>query len=201
VNTYLEQVRELGVQQGGDPLQQLVEQMRKLREHDYNPLMMRDTHVRRWAWAVPNDAALDAIAALSPIVEVGAGGGYWAKLLRERGATIDCYDAQPYPLFNYQVARSHVAVAKGGPERALRHHPDRTLLLCWPSYANPWAEQALELHRGEHVAYVGEGPGGCTGTDHFHELLDELCEEVQAVEIPQWPGLHDWLSIWRRRGS
>ena len=31
--------------------------------------------------------ALDAIAALGPIIEVGAGTGYWAALLQHRGAT------------------------------------------------------------------------------------------------------------------
>jgi hypothetical protein len=199
VNAYLQVATELGAVKD-DPLgEAMFRYFDKLREGNYHPELLRETHVRRWAWAIPNDEAIAAIAQLSPIVEIGAGGGYWASLLRQRGATIDCYDANPYPLFNYQVDRSHIAIAKGGPERALRHHPDRTLLLCWPSYAKPWSEEALELHRGEHVAYVGEGKGGCTGTDYFHDLLEERYEEVDAVAIPQWPGLHDWLSIWRRR--
>lgn len=200
MNAYLEVATNLGACEDDLTGEALVRYVRGIRESGYDPEFMRDTHVRRWAWAIPNDAAIYAIAQLSPIVEVGAGGGYWASLLRERGATIDCYDANPYPLFNCQVTRSHVAIAKGGPQRALRHHPDRTLFLCWPSYADPWAEEAVELHRGEHVAYIGEGPGGCTGTDYFHDLLEERYEQVDVVGIPQWAGLHDWLTTWRRRG-
>jgi hypothetical protein len=43
----------------------------------------------------PNQPALDSIAALSPIIEVGAGTGYWAALLRHAGADVVAYDEQP----------------------------------------------------------------------------------------------------------
>src|ERR1019366_9271626 len=45
----------------------------------------RSTMIDHYAYAIPNDAALDRLASLGPIVEVGAGAGYWAHLLRERG--------------------------------------------------------------------------------------------------------------------
>lgn len=161
----------------------------------------RDVLTKRFAWAVPTEEALAAIVELSPIVEVGAGSGYWAKLLRERGAKVAPYDIDPYPLLNSQVSYSHAAVAKGGPERALRHHPKRTLFLCWPSYAQDWAAEALDLHEGEHVVYIGEGDGGCTGNDRFHHLLYTLYEEISCIEIPRWFGLHDRLYVVRRRVS
>ena len=44
--------------------------------------------------------ALDAIAAVSPITEIGCGTGYWAALLRTRGVDVlafDMYGALPYP--------------------------------------------------------------------------------------------------------
>lgn len=52
--------------------------------------------VNKYSWAIPNDAALEAIAALGPIVEMGSGAGYWASLLRERGVDVVAYDAKPY---------------------------------------------------------------------------------------------------------
>jgi hypothetical protein len=161
-------------------------------------IQARDVLTKHFAWAVPDEEALAAVAELSPIVEVGAGSGYWAKLLRERGAKVAAYDRQPYPLFNSQISYSWVAMTKGGPQTALRDHPERTLLLCWPSYELDWAAQALELHRGEHMVYVGEGPGGCTANDRFHELLDAFYEEIRSIRIPQWFGLHDGLTIYRR---
>ena len=42
--------------------------------------------VQRFSWAVPSDDALDVIARYAPIVEMGAGSGYWAHLMRERDA-------------------------------------------------------------------------------------------------------------------
>ena len=39
--------------------------------------------------------ALDALAARSPLVEVGAGLGYWAHLLRRRGVPVQAYDSHP----------------------------------------------------------------------------------------------------------
>lgn len=159
--------------------------------------MARDVLTKRFAWAVPNEEALAALVKLSPIVELGAGSGYWAMLLRERGAQVTAYDRYPYPLFNGQISYSHSPVAKGGPDRALRHHPERTLFMSWP-YMNSMAADALKLHRGEHVAYIGEGLGGCTANEEFHLLLGLLYEEVDHVGIPRWMGLHDGLGIYRR---
>ena len=168
----------------------------------------RDTLTLQYAWAIPNDPALDAIAALSPIVEVGAGSGYWTKLLRERGARVVPYDKDPYPLFNPWIAQSYVAISKGGAHQALRHgREDWTLFLCWPPYERKavepkqrhMAEECLGLHRGEYVAYVGEGWGGCTASDGFYEILEDRYDLIEEVAIPQWYGLHDQLFIYQRK--
>eukprot|EP00752_Nemacystus_decipiens_P004170 g3813.t1 len=47
---------------------------------------------QRFAWAIPDERALRIIQHFSPIVEVGSGLGYWAKLLRSRGADVMAYD-------------------------------------------------------------------------------------------------------------
>ena len=36
-----------------------------------------------YAWAIPSDEAIHAIAELGPLLELGAGTGYWAWLLRQ----------------------------------------------------------------------------------------------------------------------
>ena len=48
--------------------------------------------VHLFSWAIPSDEALDTIARYAPIVEVGAGTGYWAKLLEDRGVDIAASD-------------------------------------------------------------------------------------------------------------
>lgn len=46
----------------------------------------------KYAWAIPNNKALDILKHYSPIVEIGSGKGYWASLLRRQGVDIICYD-------------------------------------------------------------------------------------------------------------
>lgn len=50
---------------------------------------------REFAYAVPSHDALAILSSLSPVVEIGAGTGYWASLLRARGATVYAYDIEP----------------------------------------------------------------------------------------------------------
>ena len=50
---------------------------------------------RSVGFGVPNEAALALVAKYGPLVEVGAGTGYWAALLRARGVDVDAYDVQP----------------------------------------------------------------------------------------------------------
>ena len=46
--------------------------------------------------AIPTEGALQAIADLKmPVVEVGCGSGYWARLLRGRGVDVLAYDLHP----------------------------------------------------------------------------------------------------------
>lgn len=95
----------------------------------------RKESVRRYAWAIPTADALDAIAALGPVVEVGAGTGYWASLLAHRGVDVVCYDLYPPDGTDlngwHEGALKFHTVHQGGPEKA-GEHPDRTLFLCWP---------------------------------------------------------------------
>lgn len=102
----------------------------------------------KFAWAVPSEDALEMLAKHGPIVEIGAGTGYWAALLASRGVDIVCYDGDP-PVpgaINHWHEEDGVyyPVHTGGPEMAAKH-ADRTLFLCWPPYApehdNWWSKE------------------------------------------------------------
>ena len=97
---------------------------------------MRRELVKLYAWAVPMPRVLDRFASHSPIVEVGAGGGYWALLLRGLGADVLALDEKPYE--NHWVERGWGGVEVGGPDD-LKTIEGRALLLCWP----PMREMAL----------------------------------------------------------
>ena len=151
-----------------------------------------------YAWAVTCPEALEALVALGPLVEIGAGTGWWAMRITETGGNVVAYDTEPYD--NHWSAGRWAEVSEGGPEKAA-WHADRAMFLCWPPYTSPMAAQAVRMHRdfgGTTVAIIGEGPGGCTGDDDLCAQLDEHYVLVAEIDIPQWEGLHDYLTIWRR---
>ena len=161
--------------------------------------MLRKHLQSRYAWAIPNEEALTAIAALSPLVEIGAGTGYWAALLAARGADVVAYDKRP-GRNNWCNADPYHPIRFGSWE-SVTQHPDRTLFLCWPPMSH-MAASALRAYRlvgGQQIAYIGEYDGGCCATDRFFQMLHLGWTQIAQHAIPQWWGLHDVLSIWQRR--
>jgi hypothetical protein len=61
------------------------------------------------------------------------------------------------------------------------------------------AEHCLNHWRGERLAVVGESEGGCTGTTDFHSRLRQEFRSTSTVAIPQWDGIHDYLTVWSRK--
>lgn len=171
---------------------------------------------RQYAWAIPSPEVIIELAWLGPIVEIGAGRGYWAALINDAGGDVVCYDAEPPdqstengwapPVGHHDDVEVPVTietavfteVRRGGPEKVLEHQ-DRALFLCWPPYDDPMAYDALRQYEGELLIYVGEGEGGCTGDDYFHKLVGEQFEQIRYMELPFWDGLHDALWIYKRK--
>lgn len=61
-----------------------------------------------------------------------------------------------------------------------------------------WPSETLMNYRGDTLVYIGEGGGGCTGDDLFHEILGEEWHVEDFYEIPQWYGIHDDLYVYKR---
>jgi hypothetical protein len=173
-------------------------------EESIRPHQARIRCVSRYSWAVPSPEIIEAIVRIdSPIVEVGAGTGYWAKMLRDAGVDVVAFDQHPPEpdlAANHwhknttqwsEVIRSDATVAGD--------FPDRTLLLVWPPYDEDMATRALRAYAGaggRQLIYVGEGPGGCTGDDAFHEDLERWWVELAYMAVPQWFGIHDYATFY-----
>lgn len=156
--------------------------------------------VKQYAWAVPNDDAINTLTALSPLIEVGAGSGYWASLIRQAQGTIHAFDT-PVGASAYSFDAKHAPISVGGAG-ITAHYPKHTLFICWPPYDNSFAYDALMAHRragGTKLVYVGEGSYGCTGDSHFHNLLMHAYNLTDTVHIPQWYGMHDALYVYTRK--
>ena len=114
-----------------------------------------------FAFALPSEAALAAVARWSPggVVELGAGEGLWAWLLRRRGVAVHAYDAVTRCPYDGSWGST---VMTGGPMEAACH-PGCSLLLCWPPLE-------LECAVGgggdpDHGARGDADLGSSTGTD------------------------------------
>ena len=69
----------------------------KQAEEDPQGILFREGifHLRKFfSWAIPCEEALQTIKKYGPICEVGAGSGYWASLLADRGVDIEAYDTR-----------------------------------------------------------------------------------------------------------
>lgn len=158
-----------------------------------NAFTVREQALSKYSWAVPNEGAIDLIARYSPLVEIGAGTGYWARLLEDAGADIVAYDLKPNENPWTCIYQGNALVSQ--------LHPYRTLFLCWPPLEDNMALHALVAHHlagGMRVVFVGEGEGGCTANDAFFEFLEKHYVRELTYTIPQWPGVNDRLSVHRR---
>ena len=161
----------------------------------------RDELVKKFAWAIPSNEAVELIAKYSPIVEMGAGTGYWAMMIEQAGGKVECFDLNP-PLLgknNYRHKRQCHKIGKGTPLK-LRNDKfkDHTLFLCWPPCYDNTALHSIKHFKGHRLIYVGEGSGGCNANDEFFDMLDNEWEEQESLDIPQWNAIHDNLTIYKR---
>ena len=152
-----------------------------------------------YSWAVPSETALRAIVACSPIVEIGAGSGYWAHLISQYGGDILAFDKH-LPLENeaYPFQKEWFPIEIGGPEKA-KEHNKRSLFLCWPPIDHPFAYECLKEYKGEIFIYVGTKRGFYTGDDRFFDKIASEWKAIEKMAIPRWHGIFDSLSIYVRR--
>jgi hypothetical protein len=163
----------------------------------------RERLIAKYAWAIPNAEALEAIAAIGrPVVEMGAGTGYWASLLGGIGLKVVAFDRKPpnqIPNPWHSPSREvWTDVRKGRPRDLVPFRRSHALFLCWPSPTG-MAGLSLCYHKASHVAYIGEPPGGETGDARFFEILHDEYRLRRTVEIPRWWMHKDRLEIWGRR--
>ena len=198
-NPYLEELTQAGFKPNDKGLHRgLFSDFSNMRSYE-----RRHELVAKYSWAIPNQEAIDALVQHSPIVELGAGTGYWASLVAAAGGEIVCFDNRTFPgkeegVWLYQDQPSYYPVAEGD-ESVLSAYPQHSLLLCWPNYHSSFASDALKAFQGQTVLFIGENEGGCTGDQAFFDLLDAQFEFVESVNIPQYYGIRDGLMIFRRK--
>jgi hypothetical protein len=164
------------------------------------------------AFAIPSPLHLAEVARHGPLVEVGAGTGYWAWCLRQLGVDIVAYDRFPPQTHPARPDQWRGALAAGGQRNAwfdcywtqvirggataAARHPDRTLLLVWPYGA--MAHRALEAYRGGRVIFVGEWDTPTVNDPPFFRRLERGWRRLRVMPAPQWPGTRSELIVLQR---
>lgn len=163
---------------------------------------LRRSYIDRYGFAIPSMEAIEALAALSPLLEVGSGSGYWAYEIQKAGGDCVATDNGSYRSLaaskGIHVWQPYTEILRLLGSKAARGHPSHTLLMVWPDYNKPWPSETLAAYTGNTVAYVGEGSGGCTGDKRFHEILSEQFGVCKLISIPQFTGVYDRLVIYER---
>jgi hypothetical protein len=145
----------------------------------------------RWTWAIPDPDTLQFIFETldgRPVVEIGAGNGYWAWLFAQMGVEVLAYDKSPvgtedswYSAEKIQQMGSDwrsiepeefYPVQQGGPEVLSEIDSEHVLFLSWPPYSGSMAYDAVKAFKGDTVIYIGEGNGGCTADWRFFALME-----------------------------
>ena len=156
----------------------------------------------RYSWAIPSRAALGLIADHGPILEVGAGTGYWASLLATDVVATDLtpptHGGNPY----HRDGRTWFPVGRMTAVDAVRAHPGRTLLLCWPPPDDDAAGYAaVRAYQGDRVLLIGGDEDGPTGTPRLHRELELNWTVTDELALASWPGIPDRLTVWARNGQ
>lgn len=157
----------------------------------------RDAYTAEVSWAVYTTEYIDSLTKLlegKRVLEVCAGRGILQPIMRKRGIEWISTDENP------PAGAEHVEGMNA--HDALDNYRNMDAIFAsWIPLGARW--DVLLLDRPP-LVLVGEGPYGCTGSDQFWDLVDELkLETYEPAEryhewfedIPKWEGVHDYTLV------
>jgi len=159
------------------------------------------------SWAIPDQTSINklvnVLADKGSILEIGAGFGLWAALLKANG--LDVVATDPFlshgldnVASSQRSSKTYTDVVCMDHLKAIETYNTPCLFLCWPSYDDSFAAEALTAFQGKYLIYIGERSGGCTANDEFFEILDDNWSRLEYISIPSWEHINDGLYIYVR---
>ena len=158
----------------------------------------------KYSWAIPDSTTLRILKHFSPLIEIGAGKGYIAKLLKDEGADIVAFDRE------VDKTSGWTKVEIGGPEKLSENAAaGRNLFLCYPDEDSSMANPCLDNFIGDYVVHIGElistgqisspqAPWGRTSSADFQTSLMTDFHCVLVYELPAFPFSRDCITVWKR---
>lgn len=155
-------------------------------------IMKRRVMCSIFSFSIPTLEALQFITSYQPILEIGAGSGFWAALLKRNNCDIiaTTIDNESYP-FSKKFSEIEYLPAID----AIKKYPDRTVLCSWPSVDN-WVEKALPYIKNN-LILTGELES--IASDKFYDILEDEFKEINTHPLPRWLILiKDVLNVYKR---
>jgi len=170
-----------------------------------SPFVKRQELVKKYAWAILTDKAIEQLRKYGPFIEVGCGNGYWSFEMQQAGIDTIATDINPVQSNEYGFNKTWpIEVVAMNAIDAAKAYSNRTLLTVWPCYKQSWIDMTLRFFLksgGKQIVYIGEGKWGCTGNDSFHNRLARCCDKIDEIDIPRWEGINDRGYVYQRKGA
>ena len=160
----------------------------------------------KYSWAIPDTRSLNILSTFSPLIEIGAGKGYWCSLLRNMNVDVVAYD-------NDKDNNETFTTVLLGDEKVLKQksNKNRNLFLCYPDENYELALKCMQYYEGQYIIHVGElffgnkakssaqSPWGRSTTSDFQVLLMEEFHCVLIADCKlRFPFTSDTISVWKR---
>eukprot|EP00930_Biecheleria_cincta_P047686 TRINITY_DN3310_c0_g1_i3.p1 TRINITY_DN3310_c0_g1~~TRINITY_DN3310_c0_g1_i3.p1 ORF type:complete len:925 (-),score=175.87 TRINITY_DN3310_c0_g1_i3:1016-3790(-) len=194
-----------------------------------NDMAMESIDIRkRQAWSIPSPEALALVAAEAPLVELGAGLGLWAGLLRKAPyqAEVRAFDSRSQGSAASNLQGSSLdgeigcfgGVQHGGPEVLSDLGSScKALLLIWPdqqgqgTFALECVQRWALQEQGQRLICIGEWgnssseprvpglpPQGQSFSAECQKFVEEHFRLVHQLSLPNWPLTFDAVRIFER---
>jgi hypothetical protein len=154
-------------------------------------------YAKNFGYGVPCCEVIDEIARYGPLLELGAGNGFWAFWLRKKGCNViatDIGEDNPY------TKNKWIDVVQLDALTAMNNFPDRNILIVWPHFTARWVVEIIgQMRPSQILCYVGEGPFGCCAPPAFFlEMERHQFKMIYLCASPAWPINTDYLAIYSK---
>ena len=147
---------------------------------------IRNSYIMNYGFSIITKELIDELKMFigdKKVLEVMGGNGYLSRCLHEAGVDIVCTDTNEWatskktnPMFK-KWTNTWYPIEQLDAVGAVEKYNDRdVVIMSWPPYYEPTDVDVLKqcLWGGKILIYIGESEGGCTGTDQFFEIVDDL---------------------------
>lgn len=171
-----------------------------------NELLIRDKFIEKGIYALITEDFLDNLSCFfedKKVLEIMGGRGYLAKGLLDRGVNLKVTDDMSWKE-KLGWSKGYTKIEKLDALSAVIKYGRKCdyILLSWSPYEVNIDYEVLCLMRKINplckIVVIGEGPGGCTGSDDFHKNMkrvNEQCSGILNNSFDNWDCIHDHVYI------